>query len=118
MVIILIVFNALIAATAQIVLKLGVNRLGAFQTDKIFEFFFKAVLSPYVLGGTTLYVFSLGLWLVILSKANVSYAYPIMGMSYVFGILLAMLVLHEKASGSQWIGAAIIVIGIIFVTKQ
>lgn len=118
MVLLLITFNALIAATAQIVLKLGVNRLGVFQADKVVEFFFKAAMSPYVLGGTALYVLSLGLWLVILSKANVSYAYPIMGMSYVFSILLAMLVLHEKANGWQWVGAGIIIVGIFFVTKN
>lgn len=118
MILVLITFNALITATAQIVLKLGVNRLGVFQVDKIVEFFFKAAASPYILGGTSLYVFSLGLWLVILSKANVSYAYPIMGMSYIFSILLAMLVLHERANGWQWLGAGIIIIGIFFVTRQ
>lgn len=118
MVLILIAFNALISASAQIILKLGVNRLGVFTPDKIVDFFFKAALSPYILGGTALYVFSLGLWLVILSKANVSYAYPIMGMSYIFGILLAVLILHEKANGWQWIGAGIIIVGIFFVTKN
>ncbi len=113
----LIIFNAIITATAQIVLKLGVNKVGVLDPDKLVQFFLKAAVNPFILGGTVLYGFSLGLWLVILSKANVSYAYPIMGMSYVFSILLAMIVLQEKVNGWQWLGAGVIILGIYFVTK-
>lgn len=118
MILFLIAFNALITACAQIVLKLGINRIGGFQTSEGIQFFLKAATSPYVIGGTILYVISLGLWLVVLSKANVSYAYPIMGLSYVFGIILAMLVLDEKVVVWQWLGSACIILGVYFVTKS
>lgn len=118
MVLLLIVFNALISASAQIVLKLGINRVGGFQPGDSIQFFLKAATSPYVIGGTVLYVISLGLWLVVLSKANVSYAYPIMGLSYVFGIALAMVFLGEKVVAWQWLGSAFIIVGIYFVTKS
>lgn len=118
MVVLLIAFNALITATAQIVLKLGVNKIGGFIPGESTQFFIKAISSPYVIGGTALYGISLGLWLIILSKANVSYAYPIMGLSYVFSIILAVLVLDEKVVTWQWFGTALIVLGIYFITKS
>lgn len=110
--------NAFINALAQIVLKVGVNRLGGFSTSAPLQFFLSAIGNLYVWLGTILYVISLAIWLVILSKANVSYVYPIMALSYVFGILLASLFLGEKVLIWQWVGVGFIILGVFFITKS
>ena len=118
MIILLILINAVMTASAQVLLKLGVNTLGGVQLDHSLSFFWKAATSPFVITGTVLYVLSLALWLVILTKASVSFAYPIMSLSYVFGMTLAMLFLGEKVLPWQWIGATVIIIGTCIVAKS
>lgn len=113
-----IIFNAFINATAQIVLKIGMNRIGGFSLDAPITFFLKVLGNFYAWLGISLYVISLAVWLVVLSKANVSFAYPLMGLSYVFGMLLAMLVLGERVTAWEWLGTSCIVLGIYFITKS
>ncbi|MBI2415252.1 MAG: EamA family transporter [Candidatus Kerfeldbacteria bacterium] len=111
MIVLFIIINAVISAAAQVVLKIGVNRIGSVSVDRSLDFFVQAATSPYVLTGTGLYVLSLALWLVILTKASVSFAYPIMSLAYVFGLVFAMLFLGERVVPWQWAGVGCIILG-------
>jgi undecaprenyl phosphate-alpha-L-ara4N flippase subunit ArnE len=44
-------------------------------------------------------------------------AYPMISLSYVFGMLAAMFIFHETIPLTRWVGVALIILGCIFVAK-
>ena len=61
------------------------------------------------------FVFAFGgalLWLSALSRAPLSWAYPILSLGYLLVLVLSKVVLHEQVSPARWIGTAVIVFGI------
>jgi drug/metabolite transporter (DMT)-like permease len=70
-----------------------------------------------VIGGLGLFVLSAAVWLVVLSKVSLSFAYPFVSLTYVLILLFDRLVLHDTVSGLRWAGVALIVAGIVLVSR-
>lgn len=107
------VLAAIIMVTGQIVLKMGMTRVGEINLVKegIIASAFTIFLNPVVLGGLVLYFISAFLFLVSISKLDLSFAYPIViSISYISIPLLSILIFKEKISGAQ-----LILLGIIFI---
>ena len=51
------------------------------------------------------------LWIYILKHFEVSKAYPLTALSYVFGMILTAIFLKEGISAIQWLGAGMIIAG-------
>ena len=77
----------------------------------------KAFLNPFVIGGVGAYGFSSIFWLVLLSRVELSYAYPALSMGYVLITLVSALLLGEQVSAMRWAGVFVIVAGVILVTR-
>lgn len=58
------------------------------------------------------------LWMYILKHYPFSQAYPMIGLSYVFGMLASIFIFHESIPATRWIGVALIIVGVLFVAKQ
>jgi drug/metabolite transporter (DMT)-like permease len=100
---------------SQVFLKLAVTQFGAFQ----FTFaFFKSVFGNIymMISGVTIAT-AVSLWVYILRHYPFSIAYPLGSISYIFGLVAAVLVFHEQVSPVRWMGVCIIIVGIYFVTK-
>jgi undecaprenyl phosphate-alpha-L-ara4N flippase subunit ArnE len=57
------------------------------------------------------------LWMYIVRQFPFSTAYPMVSLSYVFGMLAAMLFFHEEVSMVKWFGVAFIVLGCMLIGK-
>ena len=51
------------------------------------------------------------LWMYMLKVFPLSIAYPLSSLSYVFGMVAAILVFHESVPATRWIGVGLIMIG-------
>ena len=72
-----------------------------------------------ILFGIFLYALSFVMWLVILSKVNVSIAYPVtIGLTLVFTLIGARLFLHEALSIRGMLGISMIIVGIFLGTTK
>jgi len=60
-------------------------------------------------------LFFIGL-LVLLSKSDISFLWPLTGLSFVFSTFAAMWFLSEHISSVRWIGVAFIVVGAGFIS--
>lgn len=116
----LILFAVLLNTAAQIVLKMGMKSIGHFEfaTYNIVPIFLKMTQNPYILGGIFLYVFSLGAWLLTLSRVEVSLAYPLTSLGYVFTALVGYYVLQENIGFMRIAGILVIMIGVYLVTRS
>ena len=116
---ILTVFVTLLLALAQVLVKLGLNRIGGFHIS--FKSFFSDIIpfisSYYLWIGFITIIVSSFLWMKVLAKVNLSIAYPLISISYVFGLFAARLIFHEIIPVTRWFGVFIIIIGVIVITK-
>ncbi|TLM73385.1 MAG: glycosyltransferase [Actinobacteria bacterium] len=86
----------------------GVDASGVVETLAI------ALRDPRVIGGFLAYGFSTVLWLVVLSRLDLSVAYPIGAWGYVV-VTIAAVIAGEQVPPSRWAGVALIVLGILLV---
>ena len=57
------------------------------------------------------------LWAYIVKTFPFSTAYPMVSLSYVFGMFAAIMFFHEEASAAKWLGVALIMMGCFLIAK-
>ena len=118
--VLLILLSISIAVTGQILLKIGIDRIGinGFGSMKALTGLFSGIIrSPMVLTGLFLYFISAAIWLVILSTVDLSFAYPFIGLSYVLVLILSKFILKEEVNPIRWIGGFIITAGVVIISR-
>ena len=118
--ILLILLSISIAVGGQLLLKIGINRIGINDFSSLSSlggFFLGIVKSPLVLIGLFLYVISAAIWMVILSTVDLSFAYPFLGITYVLILVVSRFVLKEDVNPLRWIGALIITAGVVVLSR-
>ncbi|OFV67483.1 MAG: membrane protein containing DUF6, transmembrane [Candidatus Syntrophoarchaeum caldarius] len=73
------------------------------------------ITNTYVVFGAVLYGISFILWLYVLSKVKVSYAYPFISLSYALVAVLGFFLLDEKISFDAWMGICLVVVGVVLI---
>lgn len=115
MLILFILVSVLLAAVAQLTLKAGMDRVG--ETDGTVALFRGAATTPLVWLGLALFGLSALVWLMVLSKTSLSFAYPFASLTYVLIVVFDRFVLHTQVPLGRWIGVALIVSGILVVAS-
>ncbi|WP_418792020.1 EamA family transporter [Phosphitispora sp. TUW77] len=110
--IVLIIFNVVLLTSGQILWKIGLTREGGLSLDNMV----RVALSPFILGGLALYVVATVIWFMVLSRAELSYAYPLQSMAYILGVMAGWLLFRETVPMIRWIGVLVIIAGVILVS--
>ena len=116
----LILLSVCLAALAQITLKHGMNQVttqrgGVAILDASS---LKAMATNVaVISGLAIFGVSAVVWLLVLSRASLSFAYPFASLSYLLIVLAARFVLHEQIPPLRWLGVACIMVGITLVAQ-
>ncbi len=118
--ILLILLSISIAVVGQLLLKIGINRIGIVNfgsLDAFKQFFTGVIKSPLVMTGLFLYVVSSAIWLIAIAVVDLSFAYPFLGFTYVMVLVLSKFILKEDVNPIRWIGTIIITIGVIVLSR-
>jgi drug/metabolite transporter (DMT)-like permease len=111
----LILLSVALAALAQLTLKHGMNQVGVASLS---AGSLKAVATNLsVIGGLAIFGLSAVVWLVVLSRASLSFAYPFASLTYVLILLADKFVLHEEIPILRWAGVFAIMAGIVMVAQ-
>jgi drug/metabolite transporter (DMT)-like permease len=108
----MIIGNVILSVLGQFVTKLGVQKIGPFSSMPIFDFIIKAFLSPLVLLGLFIYLISAVLWFMVLSKAELSLAYPALSLGYILILFVGYFFLGEQLTLAKGLGVGLICLGI------
>lgn len=116
----LILTGVLLNAAAQLLLKAGTNAVGHFEfhAGNIVPVGLKLALEPHILGGLVCYVVSLVVWIMGLSRVEVSIAYPMLSIGYVLNALAAWYLFGENVTPLRLLGIGIIVLGVFIVSRS
>jgi drug/metabolite transporter (DMT)-like permease len=117
----LILLSIAVAAVAQLSLKHGMNRVAddlAPSTFSLSGVSLRALVAePFVWAGLILFGLSALVWLVVLSRASLSFAYPFAALTYVLILVFDRFALDETVPPLRWAGVAFIVVGIFLVSR-
>jgi multidrug transporter EmrE-like cation transporter len=109
-----------LSTAAQLLLKLGTNAVGpfAFTQENLLPVGLKLALEPRILAGTGLYVASLVIWIMTLSRTEVSIAYPLVSLGFALNALLAWWLLGEAVTPMRMAGIGVIIVGVFLVARS
>jgi undecaprenyl phosphate-alpha-L-ara4N flippase subunit ArnE len=99
----------------QVFLKLAMNRIDKFSFTWIF--FREQLTNWWLLASGTSMIVATFLWLYILKHFDFSIAYPMISISYLFGMLAAIYIFQEAVSITRWLGVGFIILGVIMIAK-
>lgn len=116
----LVTVGVLLNVIAQLLIKSGTNILGnlSFDQGKLWAQIFSIVTEYYILLGLFCYVISFAIWIVALSKSEVSVAYPMLSIGYVINALAAWYLFGEALSTQKVFGILVIVFGAFLVARS
>jgi len=110
-------FYTLVMAISQILLKVGVGQIGGFHLGGIREVWLlvlQVLTNLSIMSSIILMVSSFFLWLYILSWTKLSLVFPLTALVYVLVPILSFLLLGERLSLYQYLGATFIASGVFF----
>jgi multidrug transporter EmrE-like cation transporter len=119
-VLILILLDVFLNVTGQLSLKYGMAKIGNFSLSlsTLPPVFIKAATNIYVLLGLLCYGLGFMVWLIVLSKAEVSYAYPLISLGYVFTAILARALFGEAVGLTRMAGIVITCLGVFLIARS
>lgn len=117
----LIIITVVISALAQVLLKVGANSL----TNKVFtglnfesaSIFFSVLFTKTIFLGMLLYIFSATLWIWVLTKVDLSLAYPFVSLSFLITFAFGIMLFNEPITTMKVIGTILIMLGCFFITQ-
>jgi undecaprenyl phosphate-alpha-L-ara4N flippase subunit ArnE len=114
--VLLVTLQSALLTASQIFLKMALNVFGKFQWSFAY---FKTVFTniPFALSGISVLA-AMTIWMYVLKKFDFSLAYPLVSISFIFGLLAAYFVFHETIAWTRWIGVAVIILGVILIAQK
>jgi multidrug transporter EmrE-like cation transporter len=110
-----------LSAIAQLLLKLGMSGptvQQAFGQNHPLQAAWTVATNPQVIAGLFLYALGAVVWLVVLAQAEVSFAYPFVGVGFIFTMLLGWSVLGESLGSARLIGTLLVIAGVWFISRS
>ncbi len=107
-----------LTVTGELFLKSGMNRVGPVGLANLGATVARVAGTPHVWAGFSFIGAGALLWLTAISRAPLSWAYPILSMGYVLILLFSRIVLNEPVSWVRWIGTAVIITGVYLVFRS
>jgi drug/metabolite transporter (DMT)-like permease len=101
--------------TGQFLLKAGALKLGKVTADNALDHLFSILTTPELLVGLGFYGFSAILYILLLTRVNISVAAPAVALSYVFSVLIGVFFFKEALPISRVIGVGLIMGGVVLV---
>jgi multidrug transporter EmrE-like cation transporter len=118
---ILVLAAVLLGVLGQLLLKMGMTQVGTLEFGgglaDLVQLGLRVFSNLKVLGGFAAYGLSSLFWIVVLSKIDLSLAYPMLALNYVLVPLTAWLFLGEHMPSLRWLGIGVIVVGVIIISR-
>ena len=103
----------------QLAMKKGMNIVGAVGLKNIFsKEIFSILFQKYVFVGIVLYFLAALVWLVVLSQAELSFAYPLISIGYIITAILSWVLFKENLTIIRFLGILLICGGVYLIVLR
>jgi drug/metabolite transporter (DMT)-like permease len=110
--------SVILATAGQLLMKKGMITFGSFPTSQLLAKIIPMFLNPFVFIGLFCFGLSAIFWLVVLSRVELSFAYPLVSVAYVLVALASWIFFKENVSLIRWIGIFTIILGVFFISRS
>lgn len=114
---IIIFIGVLFNACAQLALKAGAKEITNYEFFNHFFLILKNFFNIYIFLGLSFYLISVILWIIALSRVQVSIAYPMQSIGYIVVLLFSFYLFNEPITYNKIIGISIIIFGVYLLTN-
>lgn len=110
------------SALAQVILKVGALKIPSekftgLNGDTALAFL-SVLFSKYIFTGILIYVFSAAMWIWVLTKVDISLAYPFISLSFIITLGFGVTLFQEPLTSMKLLGTAVIMLGCVIITKS
>tara|TARA_R110002020_G_scaffold316899_2_gene532247 strand:- start:12082 stop:12456 length:375 start_codon:yes stop_codon:yes gene_type:complete len=107
-------------ALAQIALRKTMLSIGPLPSGiaALPSFGFSLATNAWFIAGMACYVVSIGIWMIVLGKVEVSVAYPLLSIGYVITAIIGYFYLGEDVNALRIAGIALICCGIVVISRS
>jgi multidrug transporter EmrE-like cation transporter len=117
--ILLILVSVSINASAQIFMRKGMLRIGEVSiSSSLIKVFPQMITNVFLWLSLFCYGVSIVIWMIVLSRVEVSFAYAFSSLGFVFVTIVSYFVFNENVTFIRIIGIALVCIGVFFVSKS
>ncbi len=116
----LVLTGVLLNATAQLLIKSGADTAGhfAFTAGNLWRVGLHFALQWQILLGLACYAVSVVVWILALTRVQVSVAYPMLSLGYVVTALAAWWLFGEALTVQKLLGIAVIIAGVVIMARS
>lgn len=119
---IIILVTVFMSASAQVLLKIGADEISQKNAGIIYGDTFLSIVSvflnPFVFIGMVVYILSAGAWIWVLSRVDISLAYPFVGLSFVITSAFGVLIFNESMDYAKVLGTALVMCGCVIIARS
>jgi len=108
----------LLLSFGQTALKVGLDHIGGFNLAGGISGFLKLLNTPWIVLGFACYGVSSILWMDVLSKLDFSLAFPMVGSTYIFTLLIGRFFFQESFGWGRILGVGLILLGILCLVRS
>ncbi len=107
-------------AIAQLLLKAGTNAVGAIHLtmENWFATGLKLATQLPIIGGLSCYVLSVVVWIIGLSRVDVTIAYPMLSLGYILNAAGAWYFLGEAVTFQRMLAIGVILVGVALLARS
>lgn len=116
--ILLILLSVLLNCAAQLLIRKGMMTIGEINVSNVTQMLVPMMTNLYLWLAMFCYAFSIFLWMAVLSKVEVSYAYPFLSIGYVVAAIAGYYLFGENISLIRIVGIAVICLGVFLISRS
>ena len=115
----LIFVGVMLNVAAQLLIKAGTNAIGYFEfsRENILPIGWRLATEWHIVSAMGCYLLSVVIWILALSRVQVSIAYPLLSMGYVVNAVAAWWFFNEAFNPSKVAGIGVIILGVILISR-
>ena len=112
--------SVIAVSVAQALVKHGMNRVGgvSLTDDQFLVSMQQALTDIFVIAGFLLVLLSIPLWLAVLSRLELSVAYPLASFGYVVALVIGAVVFKETITPLRMFGMFLVILGVLAIAKS
>lgn len=112
--------SVFLGVIGQLLLKRGMMAMGPLSLSgtNIMSLIWSIFTNPWVIAGLALYVSGTLFWLIALSRADLSFAYPFAALSMALIIVSSHFIFGDTISGLRLVGIGAIIVGVMIVARS
>lgn len=115
---ILVLVAVCFSVTGELFLKEGMTRVGVIALPTLLPTLGRMLRTWPLYAGMGAVIVGAGFWLTAISRVDLSWAYPLLAVGYVLILLFSAILLREHVSLIRWVGAALIIVGVVLISRS